>query len=279
MTTGLILLVLIGVVVAYRLDAPARQDEAERHGQELGGPDRHRGRCRADAVGHAQRPLRPRRATTEAGQGRRPLRGISNQTALPSGVGRDPHRVASCSTRYRPRPPSSVSAAVRIRGSRRSGSKTSTHTDVRAPPQAQRELPGPDPARVRHASSQPGTPAPWTGAGPVRAGAAAALTAAAARPAGRAGTGSGARARRPGRGHDHRVEVEVEVAARARRDRGVQHGVGDHLRDQQAGQVDLLGVHAPRPEGLGGQPPGLGHHDRLGGERPARWRRARTART
>ena len=28
-----------------------------------------------------------------------PLRGISNQTALPSGVGRDPHRVASCSTR------------------------------------------------------------------------------------------------------------------------------------------------------------------------------------
>ena len=36
---------------------------------------------------------------SEAAQGRWPLRGISNQTALPSGVGLDPHRVASCSTR------------------------------------------------------------------------------------------------------------------------------------------------------------------------------------
>ena len=54
--------------------------------------------------------------------------GISNQTALPSWVGREPHRVASWSTRYSPRPPSSVSPALRIRGSRRSVSKTSTQT-------------------------------------------------------------------------------------------------------------------------------------------------------
>jgi len=56
------------------------------------------------------------------------LIGISNQTTLPFLVGREPHRLAIWSTRYSPRPPSSVSSALRIRGSRRSVSKTSTHT-------------------------------------------------------------------------------------------------------------------------------------------------------
>src|SRR5215475_7610787 len=54
--------------------------------------------------------------------------GISNQTTLPFLVGRDPQRLAIWSTRYSPRPPSSVSSALRIRGRRRSVSKTSTHT-------------------------------------------------------------------------------------------------------------------------------------------------------
>src|SRR5262249_44652143 len=80
-----------------------------------------------------------RPTTGAAGRGRRPGRksaipsersGISNQTALPSLVGREPHRLASWSTRYRPRPPSSFSLAEPSRGSRRSVSNTSTHTAV-----------------------------------------------------------------------------------------------------------------------------------------------------
>ena len=47
----------------------------------------------------------------------------------------------------------------------------------------------------------------------------------------------------------------------------MQDGVGDHLGDQQAGELGLAGVHAPGPEGLGGQPSRLGDHDRLGRER------------
>ena len=56
------------------------------------------------------------------------------------------------------------------------------------------------------------------------------------------------------RGHHHRLDVQVQVPPWARGDRGVQDGVGDHLGDQQAGELGLAGVHAPGPEGLGGQP-------------------------
>jgi len=54
-------------------------------------------------------------------------------------------------------------------------------------------------------------------------------------------------------------------ARRLRRAR-VQHDVGDHLGDQQAGQLDLLTFHPPGLECGLGQPACLGHLDGLGGE-------------
>src|SRR5690606_31934289 len=85
-------------------------------------------RLRNVAFGPHQRPRRdrgrrPHLPRAHDGQG---ASGSSNQTALPSAVGRAPHRLASWSTRYRPRPPSSVSPALRMRGRRMSESNTST---------------------------------------------------------------------------------------------------------------------------------------------------------
>jgi uncharacterized membrane protein YbhN (UPF0104 family) len=81
------------------------------------------------------------------------------------------------------------------------------------------------------------------------------------------GGGEGADVDAGGGGFSGRVEVEFEVEAAARRagrHRGVQHGVGDHLGDQQQGQVGLVGVHVPAGERDRGQLAGLRDHDRLG---------------
>ena len=95
MSTGLILLVLIGAIVAF-------------------GWTRLRGKMKLSVSGkHWLGPIvivglvlllmwSSHTPATERAPGAAeplPLRGISNQTALPSGVGLDPHRVASCSTR------------------------------------------------------------------------------------------------------------------------------------------------------------------------------------
>ena len=94
-TTGLILLVFIAVLVTFFVVRPVRRRMGWARPPHLG-HQHHRG-----GPGHpAVLGVPDAELTAGRGQPSGSLRsGISNQTALPSGVGREPHRVASWSTR------------------------------------------------------------------------------------------------------------------------------------------------------------------------------------